>query len=161
MCSFSPTERKCHRVEKITTLGTLWFLSLTKYFVGLSNEVGWDCQGIQHTWWRRVNVFVPFLWRSEGESLLGWPRHKWERNVKPHLKKNTKIICMGLSGSGCGLVESCSKHGNELSDSIKCGDFYTGWGRISFWRAPRVILCYVMVLLCYELYCTILYYIVV
>ena len=38
------------------------------------------------------------------------------------------------SGWGKGQVAGCCDHGNEPSISIKCGNFFTRWGPVSFSR---------------------------
>ena len=39
---------------------------------------------------------------------------------------------LDLSGSGQGQAAGCCECGSEPSDSIKCGNFLTSWGPISF-----------------------------
>ena len=62
--------------------------------------------------------------KPEGKRPLGRPRHRWEDNIEMDLEE---------VGRGCGdwmelaqdrgeLVGTC-EYGNELSGSIKCGEF--------------------------------------
>ena len=56
--------------------------------------------------------------KPEGKSPLGRPRRRWEDNIKMDLQE---------VGGGCGdwmqLAQDREKYGNEISGSIKCGEF--------------------------------------
>jgi hypothetical protein len=58
--------------------------------------------------------------RSEGKSPLERPRRRWEDNIKIDLLE---------VGGGCGpwmelaQVASTCEYGNELSGSLKCGEY--------------------------------------
>ena len=60
----------------------------------------------------------------EGERPLGRPRRRWEDNIKMNLQE---VGCGGIdldrAGSGEGQVAGTCECGNELSGSIKCGQF--------------------------------------
>ena len=55
--------------------------------------------------------------KHEGKILVGRPRRRWEDNIKTDHQE---------VGRGCGdwmeLASTCD-YGNELSGSIKCGEF--------------------------------------
>jgi hypothetical protein len=55
--------------------------------------------------------------KPEGKRPLGRPRHRWEGNIKTDLQE---------VGGGCGdwmELAGTFEYGNELSGSIKCGEF--------------------------------------
>jgi hypothetical protein len=56
--------------------------------------------------------------KPEGKRPLGRPRRRWEDNIKMYLQE---------VGGGCGdwmeLAQGTCEYGNELSGSIKCGEF--------------------------------------
>ena len=61
--------------------------------------------------------------KPEGKRPLGRPRRRWEDNIKTDLQE---------VGRGCGdwmglaqdrQVAGACEYGNELSGSIKCGEF--------------------------------------
>ena len=55
--------------------------------------------------------------KPEGKRLLGRPRCRWEDNIKMDLEE---------VGRGCGdwmEVAGACEYSNELSGSIKCGEF--------------------------------------
>jgi hypothetical protein len=59
--------------------------------------------------------------KPEGKRPLGRPRRRWDNNIKMYLQK---LGCGGmdwieLAGQVDGTCECC----NELSGSIKCGEF--------------------------------------
>jgi hypothetical protein len=62
--------------------------------------------------------------KSEGKRPLGKPRLRWEDNIKMELQK---VGCGGMDcdlfGSGHGQVAGTGECGNELSGSIKSGEF--------------------------------------
>ena len=57
--------------------------------------------------------------KPEGKRPLGRPRRRWEDNIKMDLQE------VGLDGvgSGWGQMAGTCEYGNELSGSIKCGEF--------------------------------------
>jgi hypothetical protein len=59
--------------------------------------------------------------RPEGRRPLGRPRRRLEDNIKMNLWEIGFVGC-GL-GSGWGQVAGSCEHGNEPSDSTKCGEF--------------------------------------
>jgi hypothetical protein len=55
--------------------------------------------------------------KLEGKKPLGRPRRRWEDNINLDLQE---------AGKGCGdwmKVAGACEYGNELSGSIKCGEF--------------------------------------
>ena len=66
----------------------------------------------------RVLVGIP-----EGRRPVGRPRHRWEDNTRMDIRKAGSGHGVDRSGSGCGQVAGCCECGNELSSSIKCGEF--------------------------------------
>ena len=53
--------------------------------------------------------------KPEGKRPLGRPRRRWEDNIKMGLQEVER---------GCGdWMELAQEYGNELSGSIKCGEF--------------------------------------
>jgi hypothetical protein len=71
---------------------------------------------------RPVHGFL--VGRPEGKNPLGRPKHRWEDNIKMDLQE-VGGTCGGLDGvgSGSGQVAGTCECGNELSGSIKCGEF--------------------------------------
>jgi hypothetical protein len=45
---------------------------------------------------------------------------------------------MDWSGSGQGQAAGCCECCNEHSGSMKCGDFLTSWGPLSFWERTLI-----------------------
>ena len=66
-------------------------------------------------------VYMVFVGKSEGKRPLGRPRHRLEDNIKMDIQK----VGCGLDHavSGYGQVAGTCEYGNELSGSIKCGEF--------------------------------------
>ena len=62
--------------------------------------------------------------KPEGKRPLGIPRRRWEDNIKIDLQEVGRGL-WGLDGvgSGYGQVAGAREYGNELSGSIKCGEF--------------------------------------
>ena len=69
----------------------------------------------------RRGVYRVLVGKPEGMRPLGRPRRRWEDNIK-----------MDLQEVGCGGIDwidlardlaGCFEYGNELSGSIKCGEF--------------------------------------
>ena len=62
--------------------------------------------------------------KPEGKRRLGRPTLRWEDNIKMDLQE---VICWGYgldrAGAGKGQVAGACERGNELSDSIKFGEF--------------------------------------
>jgi len=67
---------------------------------------------------QRRGVYRVFVGKYEGKRPFARPSFRWEDNIK-----------MNLQEMGCGgmdwieLAQDSDKCGNELSDSIKCGEF--------------------------------------
>jgi hypothetical protein len=60
--------------------------------------------------------------KPEGKRPLGRPMFMWENNIK--LGFDEKEWCgLDCCGSGYGAVEGCCVSGNELSGSMKSGEF--------------------------------------
>jgi hypothetical protein len=62
----------------------------------------------------KVLVGIP-----EEKRPLGKPRRRWEGNIKADLQE---VMCGVWTGLSWFRVENW-EHGNELSGSIKCGEF--------------------------------------
>ena len=60
----------------------------------------------------------------EGKRPLGRPRRRWEDNIKMDLQE-VRMWGYGLdrSGSVLGQLADACECGNELSVSVKCGEF--------------------------------------
>jgi hypothetical protein len=67
----------------------------------------------------RRGVHRVLVRKPEGKRPLGRPRRIWEENIKMELQE--------VGGGGdwlrIGQVEGTCEYGNELSGSIKCGEF--------------------------------------
>jgi hypothetical protein len=63
------------------------------------------------------NAYKILVGKSVGKRSLGGPRRIWEDNIKMDVWENR------LGRSGYGSVVSSCEHGNELSGSIKGGEF--------------------------------------
>ena len=71
--------------------------------------------------WRKGEACTRFWWgKREGKRPLGRPRRRWEDIIKMDLEEVRR---------GCGdwmelgQVAGACEYGNELSGSIKCGEF--------------------------------------
>ena len=60
--------------------------------------------------------------KSEGKRPLGRPRRRWEDNIKMDLQEVGGVET-GWSWLRIGQVAGTCEYGNELSGSIKCGEF--------------------------------------
>jgi len=61
--------------------------------------------------------------KPEGKRPLGKPRLRWEDNIKmDHREVGVGWRLDGV-GSGYGQMAGTCEYGDELSDSIKCGEF--------------------------------------
>jgi len=80
--------------------------------------MGWACgaygegRGVQ-----RVLVGKP-----EGKRPLGRPRRRWEDNIKMDLREVGGVET-GWSWLRMGQMAGTCEYGDELSGSIKCGEF--------------------------------------
>jgi hypothetical protein len=61
--------------------------------------------------------------RPEGRRPLGRPRHRWEDNIKMDLEEVGWGAWTGLVWLRIGKVAGSCECSNELSVSIKCGEF--------------------------------------
>jgi NADH:ubiquinone oxidoreductase subunit B-like Fe-S oxidoreductase len=62
--------------------------------------------------------------KPEERIPLGRPRHKWEDNIKTHLRE---MRCWARTGSIWFKIETgvaCCECGNEPSGSTECGEFH-------------------------------------
>ena len=57
--------------------------------------------------------------KPEGKRPLGRPRRRWEDNMKMDLQE----VETGWSWLRMGQMAGTCEYGNELSGSIKCGEF--------------------------------------
>ena len=55
--------------------------------------------------------------KPEGKRPLGRPRRRWENNIKMGLRE------VGGGGDWMGQMAGTCEYGDELSGSIKCGEF--------------------------------------
>ena len=60
---------------------------------------------------------------SEQRLPLGKPRRRWKNNIKMDLQEVEWGHGLNLSGSGQGQVAGTCEFGNEISGSIKRGEF--------------------------------------
>jgi len=67
------------RLMKITYLGALWFVLLTRYYLG--DQVADEMGGGKRKW---IQDFDGEIWSKE---TFGWCRHRWESNIKTDLKE--------------------------------------------------------------------------
>ena len=67
----------------------------------------------------RRGVCRVLVGKPEGKRSLGRPRHRWENNIKMDLKEVRCGVWTGSSWFRLGTGEC----GNEISGSIKCGEF--------------------------------------
>jgi len=72
---------------------------------------------------KKRSVHRIFVVKSEGKTLLGRPRHKWEDIINVDHQEVGWGHGLDWSGSGEGQVADCCECGNELSGPIKCGKF--------------------------------------
>ena len=79
--------------------------------------------GSRPTYGERRGVYRVLVGKSEGRKLLGRPRRRWEDYINWIFEKWDGKHGLDRSGSGYGQVAGCYECGNELSDSIKCGEF--------------------------------------
>jgi len=72
----------------------------------------------------RRGVYRASMGKAEGMRPLGRPRRRWEDNIKMHLQE---VGCGGVDwielAQDRGQVAGICECGNELSGSIKCGEF--------------------------------------
>jgi hypothetical protein len=72
----------------------------------------------------RRGAYWALVEEPEGRRPLGRHMCRWEDNIKTDL---LEIGCgehrMDRSGSGQGQMAGSCEYGNELSGSIKCGEF--------------------------------------
>jgi hypothetical protein len=71
----------------------------------------------------RRGVCKVLLWKPEGNRLLGRPSCRWEGNMKRDLQDVGWRHGLDRSGTEQGQVVGTCKCGNELSSSIKYGEF--------------------------------------
>jgi len=58
-----------------------------------------------------------------GKRPLGRPRRRWEDNIKMDIQEVEWGQGLDGAGSGWGHVAGTGECGNELSGSLKCGEF--------------------------------------
>jgi hypothetical protein len=68
-------------------------------------------------------VYRVLVGKSEGKRPLGRPRRRWEDNIKPGLQEVGYGVKTGLSWLKRETLAGTCECGNELSSSIKCGEF--------------------------------------
>jgi hypothetical protein len=61
--------------------------------------------------------------RIEGKRPLGRPRRRWQDNIKMDFQEVGGVVGTGWSWLRIGTVAGTCECGNELSGSIKCGEF--------------------------------------
>ena len=61
--------------------------------------------------------------KPEGKRPLGRPRRRWEDNIKMDLWEVGGGWRLDGVGSGQGQMAGTCECGNELSGSVKCGEF--------------------------------------
>jgi hypothetical protein len=65
-------------------------------------------------------VYWVLVGKREGKRPLGRPRRRWDDNIRMDLQEGG---CGSMDWSGLAHVEGNFEYGNELSGSIKCGEF--------------------------------------
>ena len=71
-----------------------------------------------------TGVYRVLVGKPEGKRTLGRPRRRWEDNIKMDLQEvRSEGYGLTQGGSGYGELAGTCECGNELSDSIKCGEF--------------------------------------
>jgi hypothetical protein len=63
-------------------------------------------------------VYRVFVGKPEGKRPLGRPRHRWDDNIKMHLRD------IRIDGASWSLVAGLCEHGNEPSGSIRKQDIF-------------------------------------
>ena len=63
-------------------------------------------------------VHKVWVGKPEGKRPLGRPRRRWEDNIKMDLQEVGRVV-----GTGWSWLRIGTGGGNELSGSIKCGEF--------------------------------------
>jgi len=71
--------------------------------------------------WRGVHRVL--VGKPEGKRPLGRPRRRWEDNIKMDLWEVGGGWRLDGVGSGQGQMAGTCECGNELSGSVKCGEF--------------------------------------
>ena len=71
--------------------------------------------------WR--GIYRDLLGNPEGKRSLGRPRPRWEDNIQMDLQEVRTGVWIGSSKSRQGQVADICECRNELSCSIKCGEF--------------------------------------
>jgi hypothetical protein len=66
-----------------------------------------------------INAYEISVGRSEGKRPLGRPRRIWEANIKKDFRE------IGFRSVDLIRLAGFCEHGNELSGSIKVGNFLT------------------------------------
>jgi hypothetical protein len=61
--------------------------------------------------------------KPKGKRPLRRPRHKWEDNIDGSSRSGMWGYGLDPAGSGYGQAMGTCECGNELSGSIKCGEF--------------------------------------
>jgi hypothetical protein len=65
-------------------------------------------------------VYRVLVGKREGKRPLGRPRCRWEDNIKANLQE---VGCGGMDWIELAQDRDTCECGNELSGSIKCGEF--------------------------------------
>jgi hypothetical protein len=68
-------------------------------------------------------VYRVLVGKPEGKRPLGRPSRRWEDNIKMDLQDVGWGYGLDRAGSGQGQVAGTCECGDELSGSIKCGEF--------------------------------------
>jgi hypothetical protein len=68
----------------------------------------------------RRGVYRFLAWKPEGKRPLGRPRTRWEDNIKIGIQE---VRCGGMDWAGYRQMSGTCENGNELSGSVKCGEF--------------------------------------
>ena len=103
-------------MSKLYLLKTVQYLSGDKI---KKIEMGRLCS----TMWKRRGAHRVLMGKPEGRRPLARLRSTWEDNIKMDLREVGWGHRLDQSGSGWGQMACSSKCGNEISGSIKCGQF--------------------------------------
>jgi hypothetical protein len=68
-------------------------------------------------------VYRVLVGKHEGKRPLGRPRRRWEDNIKMDLQEGRGGCGDWMELAPDSQVANTCEYGNELSGSIKCGEF--------------------------------------
>ena len=120
---FEPEQQKVRGDRRKMRNGKLHTLYCSSTTGWLNQQNGGSAGHGAHTGQRR-GAYGILVGKTEGKRPLGWPRCRWEDNIKLNLQE-TDWGEHGLDYSSSGqsnLLGFC-EHANEISGSMKCMEF--------------------------------------